>query len=92
MITGRLKVFRSLAGWRSEFLQYRRRNVETKLGEHTQVVKKKDHRMDGTRYLTVSGIRIMKTRPISTEKKKPMGGLLGGFPAQGGSSFGWMGN
>lgn len=45
-----------------------------------------------TRYLTVSGIRIMKTRPISTEKKKPMGGLLGGFPQTGGSNFGWMGN
>lgn len=92
MCTGRLKIFRSLQRWRSEFLQYRRRKTETKLGEHTQVVKKNDHLQDAGRYLCVSGIRLMKTRPISTEKKKPMGGLLGGFPSQGGSSFGWMGN
>lgn len=60
MTSGRLKVFRSLNGWLEEKRLYRRAK--------NKVVKEKDHRMDATRYLVVSGIKRMKTRPMP---KKP---------------------
>ena len=51
LATGRLKVFRSLGPWFAEYRIYRR-------DEKGNVVKKKDHAMDATRYLVVSGIDV----------------------------------
>lgn len=51
LATGRLKVFKSLRSWLGEYRIYRR-------DEKGQIVKDKDHLMDGTRYLVVSGIDI----------------------------------
>ncbi len=51
LATGRLKVFKSLKPWLSEYRIYRR-------DEKGHVVKQKDHAMDATRYLVVSGIDV----------------------------------
>jgi len=56
MTTGRLKVFRSLSNWRSEFRLYRR-------DEKGKIVKADDHLMDATRYLVKSGLMRAATRP-----------------------------
>lgn len=51
LATGRLKVFKSLKPWLAEYRIYRR-------DEKGHVVKEKDHAMDATRYLVVSGIHV----------------------------------
>lgn len=51
LATGRLKVFRSMQNWLSEYRIYRR-------DEKGHIVKKKDHAMDASRYWVVSGIDI----------------------------------
>lgn len=53
LATGRLKVFKSLKPWLAEYRIYRR-------DEKGHVVKQKDHAMDATRYLVVSGIDIAR--------------------------------
>jgi len=57
MASGRLKVFKSLQSWRAEFRLYRR-------DEHGKIVKEKDHLMDAMRYLVMSGMSLMKTKPV----------------------------
>lgn len=59
--TGRLKVFKSLNNWRSEYRIYRRNDIG-------KVVKENDHLMDCTRYYTMSGIQIGAVKP-STNKR-----------------------
>lgn len=54
LATGRLKVFKSLKPWLSEYRIYHR-------DEKGQVVKQKDHAMDATRYLIVSGLDVATT-------------------------------
>jgi phage terminase large subunit-like protein len=54
LATGRLKVFRSLRQWLAEYRIYRR-------DEKGHIVKLKDHAMDATRYLVVSGIQVART-------------------------------
>jgi phage terminase large subunit-like protein len=56
MVTGRLKVFRSLTHWQGEFSRYHRRKKETELGLQSKIVKKFDHAMDATRYLVTDGL------------------------------------
>ncbi len=56
MVTGRLKVFRSLKRWQGEFSRYHRRKKETELGMQSKIVKKFDHLLDATRYLTTDGL------------------------------------
>jgi phage terminase large subunit-like protein len=51
LATGRLKVFKSLRPWFAEYRIYHR-------DERGNVVKEKDHAMDATRYLVVSGIDV----------------------------------
>jgi phage terminase large subunit-like protein len=51
LATGRLKVFRSMKKWFGEYRIYRR-------DERGHVVKEKDHAMDATRYLIVSGLDL----------------------------------
>lgn len=54
--SGRLKVFKSLANWRSEYRVYRR-------DEKGGIVKENDHLMDASRYLVMSGFDIAKIKP-----------------------------
>jgi len=54
--TNRLKVFGSLVNWFSEFRIYRR-------DENGQIVKDKDHLMDCTRYLVMSGLKRAIAKP-----------------------------
>ena len=56
LATGKLKVFGSLVAWLSEFRLYRR-------DENGKIVKKKDHLMDDTRYLVMSGLARAIARP-----------------------------
>lgn len=58
--SGKLKVFKSMSNWLSEFRLYRR-------DEKGAIVKENDHIMDATRYLIMSGIDIASTEP---KKKK----------------------
>ena len=54
--SGKLKVFRSLGNWLSEFRLYQR-------DKDGHIVKQNDHLMDATRYLIMSGRERMKTKP-----------------------------
>lgn len=54
--TGRLKVFKTLQNWLSEYRLYRR-------DEKGAIVKKNDHLMDATRYWTVSGMAVLDVAP-----------------------------
>ncbi len=58
--TGRLKVFKSLQNWLSEYRIYRR-------DEDGKVVKENDHLMDCTRYLIMSGLDIAITKPFDED-------------------------
>lgn len=62
LATGRLKVFKSLTEWFSEYRIYRR-------DEKGHIVKKKDHAMDATRYLVVSGIDVASV-PMAMDAAK----------------------
>jgi hypothetical protein len=57
LVSGRLKVFKTLANWRSEVRLYRR-------DEKGKIVKERDHLMDGTRYLIMSGMQRAITEPL----------------------------
>ncbi|EPR42716.1 phage DNA packaging protein GP2 [Desulfovibrio sp. X2] len=59
--TGRLKVFASLASWLAEYRLYRR-------DENGRVVKERDHLMDATRYLVMSGEDVSRVRPVGAEE------------------------
>lgn len=60
---GKLKVFKSLGNWRTEFRLYRR-------DEKGAVVKENDHLMDSTRYLVVSGLDQARTKPVVREREQ----------------------
>jgi Terminase RNaseH-like domain len=53
LVSGRLKVFRSLSNWLAEYRLYRR-------DEKGKVVKEKDHAQDAGRYVLMSGLEIAK--------------------------------
>ena len=53
MYGGKLKAFRTLPNWYSEMRNYRR-------DTNVKVVKERDHLMDATRYLVMSGLAIMQ--------------------------------
>lgn len=53
---GKIKVFRTLQSWLSEFRLYRR-------DEKGRIVKANDHLMDATRYLVASGQQVSITKP-----------------------------
>lgn len=72
--TGRMKVFKSLVNWLSEYRIYRR-------DEDGKVVKKKDHLMDGTKYLTTTGLEKAIVEPPGTRKSIA--------PTQKGRKSGW---
>ncbi len=59
MSSGKMKVFRSLGNWLTEFRLYRR-------DDKGHIVKQNDHLMDTMRYLVMSGLEIADVKP---EKK-----------------------
>lgn len=59
---GQIKVFKSLLPWFEEFRLYRR-------DDKGAIVKENDHLMDATRYLVMSGIDRMKTKPFKIEDR-----------------------
>lgn len=56
LVSGRLKVFRTLRNWLAEFRIYRR-------DENGKVIKENDHLMDTTRYLVMTGLRYARVAP-----------------------------
>ena len=68
---GKIKVFKSLSNWLSEFRLYRR-------DEKGNIIKENDHCMDATRYLIMSGLDVASTQ---TKKKTPREhqGSVGGW-------------
>jgi phage terminase large subunit-like protein len=54
--TGRLKVFNTLRNWFDEYRLYRR-------DENGKIVKDRDHLMDATRYLIMTGLGIAQSEP-----------------------------
>lgn len=64
--TGRLKVFRTLQSWLSEYRIYRR-------DEKGKIVKENDHLMDDTRYLLMSGIELAITEPLKNKRRPGSG-------------------
>ncbi len=71
MVTGRLKVFKSLSRWRSEYNRYHRITKETEIGLQSVIVKRDDHCLDATRYMCVSGIDRFKTKPAPQTHQAP---------------------
>ena len=61
MASGRLKVFKTCAAWFSEFRIYRR-------DEHGKVVKERDHLMDATRYLVMTGMGHSSIEPSEIDE------------------------
>ena len=55
LVSGRLKVFASLTEWFAEYRLYRRLQGK--------IVKEKDHAMDATRYLEMSGLDVAQCAP-----------------------------
>jgi phage terminase large subunit-like protein len=70
--SGKLKVFKSLSSWLSEFRLYRR-------DEKGAIVKENDHIMDATRYLVMSGIDAASTEPRKQKQnhQHDAGGWMG---------------
>lgn len=64
LVSGRLKVFRTLRNWLSEFRIYRR-------DENGKIVKENDHLMDASRYLVMSGMRVSRTAPYLEDEDAP---------------------
>lgn len=56
LVTGRLKIFRSLVQWQQEFRLYRR-------DERGQIVKKNDHLLDAARYLILMANEVITWLP-----------------------------
>src|SRR5215470_9106886 len=65
-VSGRLKVMASLHNWFREFRKYHRDDKGS-----GRIVKRDDHLMDATRYLTVSGRLLMRTEPRHEEPYCP---------------------
>jgi hypothetical protein len=71
-----MKVFKSCSNWLYEFRLYRR-------DDKGRIVKANDHLMDDTRYMVMSGIKRMITKP----KEEPVDEDF----YHGDSEGGWMG-
>ena len=56
LTSGRLKVFRTCTSWLSEVRLYRR-------DEKGKIIKERDHLMDATRYLVMTGMARGETPP-----------------------------
>lgn len=63
LASGRLKVFRTMQNWMNEVRLYRR-------DEKGRVVKERDHLMDTTRYLIMSGMARATTEPVEYPEER----------------------
>lgn len=63
MYAGKLKAFTSLSNWYSEFRLYRR-------DQEGRIVKEYDHALDAMRYLIMSGLGRMATRPHPQKRER----------------------
>lgn len=82
MVTGRLKVFRTLANWQWEFRRYHRHRVKTDTTERVVVAKIDDHLMDAMRMLENDWLKIAATRPVGGTKRpgaSPVGDVAAGY-------------
>lgn len=77
MVTGRLKVFKTLGEWFSEFRMYRR-------NEKGQVVKDNDHLMDDTRYFVATALKHAKIKPLAPVERIE-------YRSREGNEQAWMG-
>lgn len=66
LMSGRLKVFKTLTSFRSEIRLYRR-------DEKGKVVKERDHLMDALRYLVMTGMAYASTEPQNVFEEAPRG-------------------
>jgi len=66
LVSGRLKVFAHLSEWFAEYKLYRRLDGK--------VVKLKDHAMDATRYLEMSGRDVARCAPLPPKEERRSGG------------------
>lgn len=67
LVSGRLKVFKTLRNFRSEIALYRR-------DEKGKVVKERDHLMDCTRYLIMTGMARGTVEPVHDRYDEPIAG------------------
>jgi len=63
MVSGRIKIFRSLRHWFEEYRMYRR-------DENGKIVKQADHLMDATRYDIMSGLQVASFMPLELTGKQ----------------------
>jgi hypothetical protein len=70
LVSGQLKVMASLTNWFREFRKYHRDDKGS-----GKIVKRDDHLMDATRYLTVSGRLLMRTAPEPVSGLRPIPNL-----------------
>jgi hypothetical protein len=63
---GRLKVFKTLQNWLSEYRLYRR-------DDKGHIVKMNDHLMDTTRYGIMSALTLAKPKPVPTDRYAAQG-------------------
>lgn len=61
---GRLKVFTTCENWLAEYRLYRRDEVG-------RVVRQRDHLMDATRYLVLTGLSLARTAPVASPAGRP---------------------
>jgi hypothetical protein len=74
--SGRLKVFRSMGNWLSEYRLYRR-------DEKGNVVKGFDHLMDANRYLIMSGLDRAKVKPVKKDNLQTISQVSGQYGFMG---------
>lgn len=66
LVSGRLKVFKTLRNWTAEYRIYRR-------NEDGKIIKENDHLMDATRYLVMSGMRVACVEPQLLDDEAGLG-------------------
>lgn len=69
---GRIKVFKSCENWFAEYRLYRR-------DENGRIVKERDHLMDATRYLIMTGLDIAQMDPGQEVREKKRPALVSGW-------------
>lgn len=75
MVTGRLKVFKTLVNWRSEFRRYHRHRVKTETTERVVIAKIDDHLMDSMRMLENDWLKVASLRPVKGARRSGAAGV-----------------
>jgi hypothetical protein len=80
MVTGRLKIFRTMRNLQGELRRYHRHRIKTETGDRVVIAKIDDHLMDAMRYLENDWIKIAGLRPVPGGKQRT-GALVGDIAA-----------